>query len=108
MNEDRITLLEVANDGKTINLYYHGLMGLYVAYGMSAYLLSRVTEVKPSYSHNMQMPVAVINVEHYEALAQKIGRSEGEEGFRRLTIQESIDLGGYSDWAFKLREEKRE
>lgn len=36
-NKDLITLNEVQNDGKTIHLYFNTEVGLYVAYGFSAF-----------------------------------------------------------------------
>lgn len=69
---ENITRNEILNDGKTVHLYFNGMIGLYVAYGISAFLLCNLTKTKASYSVDMQMPVAVINVEHYEDLIKKI------------------------------------
>ena len=87
MNED-ITRNEILNDGKTIHLYFNGMIGLYVAYGISAYLLTKYATAKPSYSDDMQMPVAVINVEHYEELAKQLNLS-GK--FKKGYLSESGD-----------------
>ena len=54
-----ITKNEVLNDGKTIHLYFNSMVGLYVAYGVSAYLLCKHAHAKPSYSEEMLMPAAV-------------------------------------------------
>ena len=40
MNEN-ISRNEIFNDGKTIHLYFNGMIGLYVAYGISAFLLCK-------------------------------------------------------------------
>ena len=37
MNKDLITQNEVDNDGKTIHLYFNTEIGLYVAFGFSAF-----------------------------------------------------------------------
>jgi len=47
MNE-KIVLNEVNNAGDRIHLYFNGWVGLYVAYGVSAFLLSKETKVSPA------------------------------------------------------------
>jgi len=103
MNE-KITLNEVMNDGKTIHLYFNGMIGLYVAYGISAYLLCKNTKAKPSYSEDMQMPVAVLNAEHYEEMKIKLGLSESVKNHRCFVVKEKADDDEYVEWANKLRE----
>ena len=44
-NKDLITLNEVQNDGKTIHLYFNTEIGLYVAYGFSAFFASHIVDV---------------------------------------------------------------
>ena len=102
MNEV-ITINEVNNDGKSIYLYFNGLIGLYAAYGFSAYLLSKVTEVKVSYSENMQMPVVVINSEHLDEVKKKLKVKTEKQGFCYLEALEQIDENAYSDWAVEVR-----
>ena len=63
---------EVLNDGRIIHLYFNSMVGLYVAYGVSAYLLCKHAHARPSYSEEMQMPAAVINAGHYEELKKQI------------------------------------
>lgn len=103
MNEN-ITKNEIFNDGKTIHLYFNGMIGLYVAYGISAYLLCKYAKAKPSYSEVMQMPVAVLNAEHYEALKKELGLSKSFKNYRCLAVKKEADMDDYSDWAGKLRE----
>jgi hypothetical protein len=102
MNEN-ISRNEIFNDGKTIHLYFNGMIGLYVAYGISAFLLYQYAQAKPSYSDEMQMPVAVINAEHYEALAKQLGLSKNVSGYRCLKTEVPIDMEAYSAWAEELR-----
>ena len=103
---ENITRNEILNDGRTIHLYFNGMIGLYVAYGISAYLLCRCTKAKPSYSEEMQMPVAVINAEHYEELSKTIGLSKKMGSYRRLEVAEAYDENDYDEWAGRLREFK--
>ena len=102
MNEN-ITKNEILNDGKTIHLYFNGMIGLYVAYGISAYLLCKNTKAKASYSEEMQMPVAVINSEHYQELSKKIGLSKKVSNYRCLIVDEKADEDEYSEWSGQLR-----
>ena len=60
MNKDLITLNEVQNDGKTIHLYFNTEIGLYVAYGFSAFFASHIVDVITAFSEDMQMPVALM------------------------------------------------
>ena len=102
MNEE-ITRNEIFNDGRGIHLYFNGMIGLYVAYGISAFLLCRYAQAKPSYSEEMQMPVAVINAERYERLEKQIGLTSARENYRWLEAEEAADMEEYADWAAGVR-----
>ena len=102
MNEN-ITKNEILNDGKTIHLYFNGMIGLYVAYGISAYLLCKYAKAKPSYSDDMQMPVAVINAEHYETLEEQLGLEKTFKNYRSLKVETAYDENEYDEWASALR-----
>lgn len=102
MNEN-IVLNEVNNRGDRIHMYFNGWVGLYVAYGVSAFLLSKETEVSPSYSEDMQMPVAVINAGHYDQLKQQLEVIKKIDNYRCLKADIPYDEKGYSEWAGALR-----
>ena len=59
-NKDLITLNEVQNDGKTIHLYFNQEVGLYVAYGCSAFCAAHIVNIIAAFSEDMQMPVALL------------------------------------------------
>lgn len=103
MNEDLIKN-EALNDGKTIHLYFNGMIGLYVAYGISAYLLCKYAQARPFYSDEMQMPAAVINTEHFEELRKKIGLSKKVGNYRCLKVNAPYNMDDYSEWASSLCE----
>ena len=105
MNEG-VTLNEVMNDGKSIHLYFNGLVGLYVSYGISAFLLSKQTEVSPSYSQEMQMPVAVINVGHFNLLKQQLEVAKAAHNYCCLRPTVEYDENEYADWVGRIRVEK--
>ncbi len=102
MNEN-ITGYEIFNDGKTIHLYYNDNIGLYVAYGISAFLLCKYTKAQPSYSDEMQMPVVEISAEHLELLSKQPGLLKNMKDHRCLVVEVKADEDDYSDWAFQLR-----
>ena len=100
---ERIVINEVNNNGTEIHLYFNGFVGLYVAYGISAYLLSKETEVVPSYSEDMQMPATVINVAHYNLLKEKLEVIKKTNNYCCLKATATYDENDYSDWASELR-----
>ena len=102
MNEI-ITINEVKNDGKSIHLYFNGLVGLYAAYGYSAYALSKKTNVNIAYSESMQMPVVVINQEHLEELVKNLKVETQKNGYYCLANEEDVDESEYVKWASKVR-----
>lgn len=64
MNLEVIKQNEADNIGKYIHLYYNDEIGMYTAYGLSAYLVTYVVDPVLSYSKAVQMPVALLNREH--------------------------------------------
>lgn len=102
MNIEVITLLEVTNDGKTINLFYNDIAGLYMAFGLSAYYTTMVTEPYMSYSEAVQMPVALLRREHVEELKQKLKLEElVEHSSYRFSMREQVGEAGYDSWVSK-------
>ena len=72
MDKNTITMQEVANDGRSVFLYYDAMAGVYLAFGLSAYYTTMVTEPYMSYSEEMQMPVALLRREHINSLRQSL------------------------------------
>ena len=98
-----ITINEKRNDGTQIHLYFNGFVGLYVAYGKSAFLLSKETEVSPSYSEDLQMPAVVINVAHYNLLKEKLEVVKRQDGYRCMKPDVAFEEKEYSEWSRGLR-----
>ncbi len=101
MNEV-VTINEVNNDGKSIHLYFNGLVGLYTAYGYSAYNLSKETTVNASYSDIMQMPVVVINAAHLDELLKCLKVVKHTSGYYCFASERVFDESQYSEWTAKL------
>lgn len=102
MNEI-ITKNEVMNDGRKIHLYFNGFLGLYAAYGYSAFLLSRITTVAPSYSESMQMPVVVMNATHLEEVKSQLNVVKTGKGYYCLEVEQTYDQDAYDDWGAEIR-----
>lgn len=64
MEKEKILYTESTNDGQSIFLFYDQMVGVYVAYGLSAYYVTMVTEPYLSYSEEMSMPVALLSKGH--------------------------------------------
>lgn len=105
MNEI-ITLNEVMNKGNQIHLYFNGFIGLYAAYGYSAYLLSKVTEGNGSFSDDMQMPVVVINPAHVDEVKEQLNVVKESRGYFCLESKEKVDEAEYAEWVKNIRSNK--
>lgn len=105
MDKNRITLQEVANDGQTINLYYDSMVGAYVAYGLSAYYTTMVTEPYMSYSEEMMMPVALLRRENILYLRQSLNKTEHQQKhYYQFRLRAAVGEAGYEKWAQKILE----
>ena len=104
MDKDKITLHEIGNDGRTIYLYYDDMAGLYLAFGLSAYYTTMVTEPYMSYSDEMQMPVALLRREHILLLRQGLIKEAHEpKRFYRFRMKAAVGDAGYGRWAQDIR-----
>lgn len=104
MDIDKITLYEQGNDGKTIYLFYDDLAGLYLAFGLSAYYTTMVTEPYMSYSEVLQMPVALLKRTHILYLRQSLKKVEHtQRKFYRFELKLLVGDAGYKQWAEKIR-----
>lgn len=105
MEMNKITLYEVGNDGKTIYLYYDDLAGLYLAFGLSAYYTTMVTEPYMSYSEELQMPVALLRREHVLLLRQGLKKVEHTpKKYYHFEMKQKVGEAGYQRWAEKIRD----
>lgn len=62
IEEKKVLMNEVENDGKTAHLYFSNKYMMFVAYGISAYIVNRVVhDVKGEYDEDLQMPMVMMN-----------------------------------------------
>ena len=105
MDKNTITMQEVANDGRSVFLYYDAMAGVYLAFGLSAYYTTMVTEPYMSYSEEMQMPVALLRREHINSLRQSLKKVEHEmKNFYRFQLRMPVGDAGYQKWAQRILE----
>ena len=103
MDKDKITLQEETNDGQSVFLYYDAMAGVYLAYGLSAYYTTMVTDPYMSYSEEMQMPVALLRRNHINDLRQSLKKVEHTmKSFYRFQLRVPVGEAGYEKWAQKV------
>ena len=68
MDKEKIKLAEKDNDGQSLYLYYDNMVGAYLAYGLSAYYSTMVTDPYLLYSEEVEMPVALLKLEKIKFL----------------------------------------
>ena len=108
MDKNEITLREAGNDGKSVFLYYDAMAGVYLAFGLSAYYTTMVTDPYMSYSEDMQMPVALLRRNHINALRQSLKKVEHVEMvYYRFQLRQTIGEEGYAKWAQTMLEKHK-
>ena len=108
MDKDTITLQEVGNDGRSVILYYDGMAGGYLAFGLSAYYTTMVTDPYMSYSEDMRRPVALLRRNHINALRQSLKMVEHtERQYYRFQLRQTVGEEGYAKWAQTMLEKHK-
>lgn len=99
MEQNKILQLESANDGQTVYLFYDDMAGLYLAFGLSAYYVTMVTDPFMSYSNAMDMPVALLNRFHIKVLMQSLTKVEHvQKSYYVFQMRLKIGDAGYDKW----------
>ena len=106
MDKERILQQETANDGQTVYLFYDDMAGVYLAFGLSAYYVTMVTNPYISFSVALGLPVALLNKSHVLSLRQTLKKKEhvqkeyyvfqmrtkvGEEGYKRWCLEFGVE-----------------
>ncbi len=100
MDKNKVTIQEVTNDGRSIFLYYDSMAGVYLAFGLSAYYTTMVTEPYMSYSDDMQMPVALLRREHILYLRQSLTKVDHHKNeYYKFQLKSPVGEAGYDRWA---------
>ena len=100
MDKNVISLEEHGNDGKSVFLYYDAMAGVYLAYGLSAYYTTMVTDPYMSYSEEMQMPVALLRRNHINDLRQSLRKvAHTVKTYYRFELKAPVGDAGYERWS---------
>lgn len=100
LDKEKIRRQEENNDGQSVFLYYDGMIGLYLAYGQSAYYTTLVTNPFVSYSEEMEMPVALLKREHILYLRQSLTMVDHVlKQFYVFKLKARVGDAGYARWA---------
>lgn len=104
LDKEKIKQQEETNDGQSVFLYYDSMIGLYLAYGLSAYYTTLVTNPHVSYSTEMQMPVALLKREHILFLRQSLAKVEHvQKQFYVFKLKTRVGDAGYERWAENMK-----
>ncbi len=108
MNDEYIYMQELLNDGQSVYLHYNDMLGLYVAYGLSAYYADMCSTPEVSYSDSMQMPVALLNrhcVFDLKCLMLQVSHTPQVD--YHFHAREMIGKLGYDRWAQRINIQSR-
>ena len=102
MDKELILQQEAANDGQTIHLYYDEMVGVYLAFGLSAYYTTMVVTPYVSFSDALQMPVALLRRGHVNALRQSMTKVEHvPQSYYHFSLRQKVGDAGYERWKIK-------
>lgn len=104
MDKDLVTKNEVENDGKTIYLYFNSEIGLYVAYGFSAFFVTHIVNVIAAFSEDLSMPVALMRKPDVTELRMSTVKLQHDyHQYYRLELRDKIPLDDYARWANSVK-----
>ena len=107
MNIEVIRQLETANDGQTIHLFYDEMVGLYLAYGLSAYYTTMVLSPTISFSNALMMPVALLNKADIAYFRQSVTKLEHKpKSYYSFRLRTRVGDAGYKRWCKETFGEK--
>lgn len=99
MDIDLIKQQEEVNDGQTIHLFYDEMVGVYLAFGFSAYYSTMVVEPFISYSNALEMPVALLDRLQIKFLRQSVTKLEHQpQAYYRFRLRTKVGSAGYERW----------
>lgn len=102
MDIELIKQLEAANDGQTIHLFFDKTVGVYLAFGLSAYYSTMVVTPYVSFSEALQMPVALLRKGHINSLRQAMTKVEHTpHSYYRFCLKQEVGSAGYERWMTK-------
>ena len=108
MDIELIKQLEAANDGQTIHLFFDETVGVYLAFGLSAYYSTMVVTPCVSFSEALQMPVALLRKGHVNGLRQSMTKLEHTpQSYYRFRLNQKVGDAGYEKWLSRSLEKTK-
>lgn len=100
MDKELIIANEASNDGQTMHLYFNTEIGLYTAYGMSAFLASHIVEgYLTAFSEEYNLPVLFLGRTHIDALRRDTIKDLHQEHiYYKFTLKRPLGTKGYEKW----------
>lgn len=99
INIEEIKQLETANDGQTIHLFYDDMLGVYLAYGLSAYYTTMILNPIISFSDALKMPVVLLDRLQIKFLRQSVTKLEHKpKSYYRFLLRSKVGTAGYKRW----------
>lgn len=99
MDTALIKQLEPSNDGQTIHLFYDDMVGMYLAFGLSAFYTTMIVEPCISYSDALKMPVALLDHALVNYLRQSVTKVEHQpQAYYRFQLMTKVGSAGYERW----------
>lgn len=99
ITKDLIIQNEVQNDGKTIHLYFNTEIGLYVAYGFSAFFAAHIVDVVAAFSEDLEMPVALMRKSDVDELRlSTVKHRHDYHEYYHLELKHNLPLDDYTRW----------
>lgn len=105
MDDILILMNEVENDGRTVHLYFSPYFKRYIAYGISAYIITRMAHgVECYYDDDMQMPMVKMSDSQLKRIGSEVRKIvANERNYWRMEAILEYDEKGYAEWAGFLR-----
>ena len=104
MDKELITKNEVENDEKSIHLYFDEEVGMYVAFGFSAFFVTHFVDVVCSFSEVLSMPVALLKRSDVEELRLSVSRIKHDyHKYYLLQLKKPMSLEGYVRWGNSVK-----
>lgn len=109
INKELIQSNESGNNGETIHLYRNEELGIWMAYGFSAYSLRLLIKSKGydsvrKYSHSLNMPLTMADDSVLMDLYHAEYESAGSDSYFKVSFVREYTDEDYFDWKIKLKE----
>ena len=107
MDIELVKQTEAANDGWTIHLFYDETVGMYLAFGLSAYYSTMAITPVLSFSDALKMPVALLDRTQTFVLRQSVTKLEHQpRAYYRFRLRSKVGTAGYERWKKETLGEK--